>query len=114
LRSRDTLFGTSPGEDAARFAELMGRKYPHLTTPEKHQLLTALRKALPPQPQAGRPRRADVTEAIELELQGAPRKEIYRRLGKATRDQQHALLEAMRQRRFRKRRRDNSGTVTPT
>lgn len=115
LRSRMVLSGTSPEHDAARFAEQMRRKYPRLNTTEKRQLLTALRKALPPPPRsAGRPRRDDVTEAIELESQGMSRKEIYRRLGKATHDAQHALREAMRQRKARKRRRDNPSAVTPT
>ena len=74
----------------------------------------ALRKALPPQSRPGRPQRADVTEALRLEAEGVARKAIYCRLGKATRDEQHALREAMRQRKARKRRRDNSGAVTPT
>jgi hypothetical protein len=51
----------------------------------------------------GRPPRADVTEALRLEASGASRKEIYRLLGKD--DEQHALREAMRQRKARKRRR---------
>ena len=63
----------------------------------------------------GRPRREDVTQAMMLEADGVPRKEIYRRLGKATNDQQHALREAIRQRRarMRKHERDKSENITP-
>src|SRR4051794_7452789 len=85
LRPRDggrrglSLSGTRPEEDAAQFAELMRRKSPPLTPAEKHQLLTTLRKDLPPAPRPGRPPRADVTEALRLADDGVPRKEIYRR-----------------------------------
>ena len=113
-RPRLVLSGASPEADAKWFAEQMTRKYSNLASAEKRQILTALREALPPQPRRGRPRRADVTEALRLEADGVPRKEIYRLLNKNTRDQQHALREAMRQRKARKRRRDKSGTVTPT
>lgn len=46
----------------------------------------------------GRPRHADVTQAVRLEAQGVSRKEIYRRLGKRSHEEQHALKNAMRQR----------------
>jgi hypothetical protein len=49
----------------------------------------------------GRPRYKDITEAMRMEAAGVSRKEIYRRLGKATPLAQHALKEAMRQRRRR-------------
>jgi hypothetical protein len=55
-----------------------------------------------------------VTEALRLEGEGATRKEIYIRLRKVTRDEKHALTEAMRQRRARTRKRDKSADVTPT
>src|SRR5262249_50093226 len=91
------LSGASPDQDAAWFAEQMSRKYPDLASAEKRQVLTVIRKALP-QCRRGSHQHADVTEALRLEAEGMSRKEVYRRLGKATRDQQHALREAMRQR----------------
>jgi hypothetical protein len=56
----------------------------------------------------GRPRREDITEALHLESEGVPRKEIYRRLGKTTHEGQHSLKEAMRARKYRQRRCDES------
>src|SRR3954454_18712842 len=79
LHTRTVLLGSSPEEDACWFAKQMSRKYPRLTSTDKRQVLTVLRKALPPQSLPGRPRRADVTEALLLESQGVSRKEIYRR-----------------------------------
>ena len=57
-----------------------------------------------------------MTRALQLAAQGLSRKDIYRLLGKSTRDQQHALREGMRLRRFRQRRRAVSNPVlaTPT
>lgn len=52
----------------------------------------------------GRPQRADVTEAFNLVLQGVPKREIYRRLGKNTPTEQRALCEAIRQRRLQMKR----------
>jgi hypothetical protein len=93
----------------------MAEKYPHLSKADKHRVLVAIKTALPPKPSAGRPCREDVTEATRLEADGVTRGEIYRRLGKVTREQQHALREAMRQRRARKRKkRDKPANVTPT
>jgi hypothetical protein len=60
----------------------------------------------------GRPRHADVTEALRLESQQVTAKEIYRRLGKTDRLLQHALREAMRQRKTRARRRARKGAAT--
>jgi hypothetical protein len=51
---------------------------------------------------------------MRLEADGVARKEIYRLLDKTTHHQKHTLREAMRQRRARMRKRDKSGTVTPT
>ncbi len=67
-----------------------------------------------PQRKAGRPKRADVTEALRLEAEGVSRQQIYRRLSKNTRDEQHALREAMRMRKYRQRKRDKLEPVTPT
>lgn len=61
----------------------------------------------------GRPPRADVSEALRLEACGVSRKEIYRRLGKVTRDEQHAMREAMRLRRYRARRKLSPTIDTP-
>jgi hypothetical protein len=96
------------------FAEQFKQKYPGLTRADKKQLLASIQRHVPPYPAPGRPRRADVTQALQLEGENISRKEIYHRLGKATRDEQHALREAMRQRRARSRNRDKSVTVTPT
>jgi hypothetical protein len=65
---------------------------------------------------AGRPRRRDVTRALQLAAQGLSRKDIYRLLGKTTPVEQHALRESMRLRRFRQRRRavSNRAPATPT
>lgn len=52
----------------------------------------------------GRPRWDDVTEALRLEAAGTSRKEIYCQLGNRTAPEQHALREAMRQRKWRGRR----------
>jgi hypothetical protein len=52
----------------------------------------------------GRPQRKDVTDALKLEAAGESRKEIYRRLGKQTQAEQHALREAMRTRKNRAKR----------
>jgi hypothetical protein len=92
----------------------MAKKYPQLSSADKHRVLVAIKTALPPKPSVGRPRREDVTQAMRLEADGVSRKEIYRRLGKTTHEQQHALREAMRQRRARRRKRDKSASVTPT
>jgi hypothetical protein len=51
----------------------------------------------------GRKRSADVTLALDFEDAGVSRKDIYARLGKATPSEQHALREAMRQRKRRQR-----------
>jgi hypothetical protein len=60
----------------------------------------------------GRPRRADVTEALRLESQGVVRSVIYSRLGKSTQQEKHALVQAMRQRKRRMRsKRDGSAAV---
>jgi hypothetical protein len=106
--------GDDPTADAASFAGEMAEKYPHLSRAEKHRVLVAIKTALPPKPSVGRPCRDDVTEAMRMEADGVTRGEIYGRLGKTTRDQQHALREAMRQRRARKRKRDKPASVTPT
>jgi hypothetical protein len=96
------------------FADQLRRKYPDWSTATKKHVLSQLQRELPPCPRpVGRPRRQDVTEALQLEAAGVSRKEIYRRLGKGARDEQHALREAMRQRRARKRKRDKLPTVTP-
>src|SRR5215813_15578130 len=92
----------------------MAKKYPLLSSADKHRVLAAIKSGLPPKPSAGRPWREDVTEAMRLEADHVSRGEIYRRLGKTTHEQQHALREAMRQRRARKRKRDKSASVTPT
>jgi hypothetical protein len=107
-RARPILPGSDPTADAAWFVVQMTKKYPQLSKADKHRLLVVIKTALPPKPSVGRPRREDVTEAIRLEAEKISRPEIYRRLGKATRDQQHALREAMRQRRARMRKRDKS------
>jgi len=71
-------------------------------------------RLLGPKRKTGRPKRADVTEALLLEAQGVSRQQIYRRLSKNTRDEQHALREAMRMRKYRQRKRDKLEPVTPT
>ena len=111
---RTILPGSDPTADAAWFVVQMTKKYPELSKPDKHRVLTVIKAALPPKPSVGRPRREDVTQAMRLEAEKISRQEIYHRLGKATCDQKHALREAMRQRRARMRKRDKSGTVTPT
>jgi hypothetical protein len=107
-RARPILPGSDPTADAAWFVVQMTKKYPELSKADKHRVLTAIKAALPPKPSVGRPWREDVTQAMRLESDGVTRREIYRRLGKATRDEQHALREAMRQRRARMRKRDKS------
>ena len=71
-------------------------------------------RLLRPNRKVGRPKRADVTEALRLEAEGVSRQQIYRRLSKNTRDEQHALREAMRMRKYRQRKRDKLEPVTPT
>ncbi len=71
-------------------------------------------RLLGPNRKAGRPKRADVTEALRLEAEGVSRQQIYRRLSKNTREEQHALREAMRMRKYRQRKRDKLEPVTPT
>ena len=76
-------------------------------------------RALYPTPSSGRPQHSDVTKALHLQADGKSRKEIYRLLGKKTHEKQHALSEAMRQRKLRDLRRAErdkirSSTVTPT
>ena len=71
-------------------------------------------RLLGPNRKAGRPKRADVTEALHLEAEGVSRQQIYRRLSKNTKDEQHALREAMRMRKYRQRKRDKLEPVTPT
>ena len=71
-------------------------------------------RLLGPNRKAGRPERADVTEALRLEAEGVSRQQIYRRLSKNTREEQHALREAMRMRKYRQRKRDKLEPVTPT
>jgi hypothetical protein len=112
--ARPILPGNEPTADAAWFAVQVTKKYPQLSKADKHRVLATIKTALPPKASAGRPRREDVTEAMRLEADGVKRLEIYCRLGKITRDQQHALREAMRQRRARTRKRDKSAPVTPT
>jgi hypothetical protein len=108
------LPGANPAASARWFVAQMAKKYPHATRADKASVLALIKKGLPPNPGPGRPRRADVTEALHLEAAGVSRKEIYRRLGKATHNEQHALREAMRQRKARRRKRDKSQAVTPT
>jgi hypothetical protein len=107
-RARPILPGSDPTADAAWFVVQMTKKYPQFSKADKHRVLTLIKAALPPKPSVGRPRREDVTQAMRLEAGGITRREIYCRLGKATRDEQHALREAMRQRRARMRKRDKS------
>lgn len=78
-------------------------------------------RALYPIARRGRPQRSDVTKALRLEAEGKTRKEIYRLLGKATHEQQHALREAMRQRKRREGKKKSAerdkirtSNVTPT
>ena len=71
-------------------------------------------RLLRPNRKVGRPKKVDVTEALRLEAEGVSRQQIYRRLGKNTRDEQHALREAMRMRKYRQRKRDKLEPVTPT
>lgn len=80
-----------------RVADRAGRLFAHALFPRR----------------AGRPKRKDVTRALQLEAQGMSRKMIYVLLGKNTRDQQHDLREAIRQRRQRLKRRKTSAPVTP-
>jgi hypothetical protein len=108
------LPGDSPEQSTRWFVDQFSRKYPGLTTADKRHLLAFIKRNLPPLSSPGRPRREDVTKAIQLERENVSRKEIYRRLGKVTPAQQRSLLEAMRQRRARSRKRDKSATVTPT
>ncbi len=65
---------------------------------KRNELLQLLQKP------RGRPPSREVTLATELEAQGVPRKDIYRHFNKTTPQQQRALSEAMRQRRFRQKR----------
>jgi hypothetical protein len=65
---------------------------------KRNELLHLLRKP------RGRPRSREVSLATELEARGVPRKDIYRQFNKTTQQQQRALSEAMRQRRFRQKR----------
>lgn len=97
------LPGTDPKSDGEWFAEQMKLKYPDLPKSAKKGLLAELAKTLPPESRVGRPPRADVTEALRLESEGCRRTEIYRRLGKNTREDQRALREAVRQRKARRR-----------
>jgi hypothetical protein len=108
------LPGASPEQTALWFVQQFTRQYPRLTRADKKLLLARIQRQVPPYPRPGRPCRTDVTQALQFEGEGVSRKEIYRRLGKATREEQHALREAMRQRKARSRKRDKSATVTPT
>ena len=56
----------------------------------------------------GRQPSYEVTTALKLENEGQSRKDIYVFLGKTTRLEQHALSEAMRQRKFRQKRAQGS------
>jgi hypothetical protein len=60
----------------------------------------------------GKPRHADVDEAMRLEQTGVRRQQIYRRLGKSDPLSKHALRQAMRQRRIRARRRATAAQAT--
>jgi hypothetical protein len=112
---RTILHGADRSADVRWFLKKLMQKYPRWTKADKSCVLALIQRDLPPYPNpVGRPRREDVTKALRWETEGVPRKNIYRRLGKITCDQQHALREAMRQRKFRMRRRDKSATVTPT
>jgi len=114
-RKRQCRLPTQTLEGDIRWcADQLRRKYPDWSGAMKKRALSLLHQELPPCPRSvGRPRRQDVTQAVQLEATGVSRKEIYRRLGKSTRDEQHALREAMRQRRARNRKRDKPPTVTP-
>jgi hypothetical protein len=108
------LPGVSPEQTALWFVQQFARQYPGLTRADKKHLLARIQRQVPPYPSPGRPCRTDVTQALQFEGEGVSRTEIYHRLGKATREEQHALREAMRQRKARGRKRDKSATVTPT
>ena len=96
-------------------ARVVRKHYPIRTRSQADRAGKLFARALFPR-RAGRPRRRDVTRALQLQAQGISRKEIYRVLRKRTRDQQHALRESMRLRRFRQRRRpvSNGAPATPT
>ena len=115
-RLRSSLLpGQTAEQSAAWFVDQLKHRYPDLSRAEKTRLEILVHRTLPPLPAPkGRPPRSDVTQALQLEREGISRREIYCRLGKATRDEQHALREAMRQRKSRSRKRDNSTPVTPT
>ena len=85
-------------------ARAIRKHYPIRTRSQADRAGKQFARALFPR-RAGRPRRRDVTRALQLEAQGVGRKDIYRLLGKTTPPQQHALRESMRLRRFRQRRR---------
>jgi hypothetical protein len=90
-RARSILPGNDPTADAAWFVVHMTKKYPELSKPDKHRVLTVIKAALPPKPSVGRPRREDVTQAMRLEADGVARQEIDRLLDKTTHHQKHAL-----------------------
>lgn len=63
----------------------------------RNELMQLLRKS------RGRQPSEEVTTALMLENEGVSRKDIYVQLGKNNRLEQHALSEAMRQRKFRQK-----------
>ena len=81
-------------------ARAIRKHYPIRTRSQADRAGKLFARALFPR-RAGRPRRRDVTRALQLAAQGLSRKDIYRVLGKCNPAQQHALREAMRQRKFR-------------
>ena len=58
-----------------------------------------------PKAPVGKPRKQDINEAARLRAEGQPWRVIYVRLGKSSRDEQHALRAAIRQRNLRAKRR---------
>jgi hypothetical protein len=113
--TRKILLGADREADVRWFLKELTQKYPQWTRADKSDTLSLIRRDLPPPPNpVGRPHRQDVTDALRWEAEGVPRKTIYVRLQKLTRADQQSLKEAMRQRKFRMRRRDKSASVTPT
>jgi hypothetical protein len=81
----------------AEFGDLLAN--PHVA----RQAARFMARQVAPSLEPGRPRSAEVTEALRLEARGVPRSVIYCRLGKHTRDQKHTLMQAVRQRKRRAR-----------
>jgi hypothetical protein len=90
----------------AEFPDLLAT--PHVA----REVARFIARQVAPSLRPGRPRSAEVTEALRLDSEGVARSVIYSRPGKVSRDERHALVQAMRQRKRRMRRRRERETYS--